>query len=110
MLSEHERQILNALERRMGVEDPELAHLLAAGPGPRTRLRTLGRHLISTPVLVMAVVLGIAGCALHLSALGVLFFLWAVCGTVVRDRRARRKDAGRTNRGSRGPGRRAGWS
>jgi DUF3040 family protein len=109
MLSERERRILAGLERQMGAEDPRLARLLAAGPDRRKRWRTVGRYLITTPALILAVILGIAGCGLHLSALGMLFFLWVAGGVVARLLRAGDEDAG-TRRGSRNPGHRAGSS
>jgi len=109
MLSEHDRRILDALERRTGAEEPALARLLAAGPVRRTRWRRLGRRLITTPALVLAVILGISACSLHVSALGFLFFLWAISGIVLRHR-VPRNDAGRASRGSPGAGHHAGWS
>ncbi len=110
MLSERERRILDGLERRMGAEDPRLARLLAVGPDRRRRWRTVGRHLITTPALILAVLLGITGCALHLSALGMLFFLWVAGGVMARLLHAGDEEAGGTSRGSRNPGHRAGSS
>lgn len=109
MLSEHDRRILEALERRTGAEDPALARLLAAGPQRWKRSRRLGRRMVTTPALVLAVALGITACALHVSALGCLFFLWALSGIVLRHR-APGTSTRRASRRPLGPGKRAGWS
>jgi Protein of unknown function (DUF3040) len=109
MLSERDRRILDALERRTGAEDPGLARLLAAGPQRWTRWRRLGRRLITTPALILAVILGITACSLHVSALGMLFFLWALAGIVARHR-VPGHDMARMSRGSPDQGHRAGWS
>jgi hypothetical protein len=83
MLSERERRLLEALGRQVSVEDPRLARLLT-GPERQPFWRVAGRRSITTPALLLALVLAVTAASLHLSSLGWLFLLWAAAGAAMR--------------------------
>jgi Protein of unknown function (DUF3040) len=93
MLSEHERQVLHDLERRVAAEDPEFARSFTA---PRTRAGHRA-GLAATAAVVVAVLLGVplllagsvVGALAVLVTTGLIWAAWRDSTPPPADRRPR---------------------
>ena len=80
-INEHERRILEAMERSLSREDPRFAQQLAGGPSRRSRQApSAARAVFEPPVMVAVGVLAIILFAVNVSALGFLLVLWLLAG------------------------------
>jgi len=79
MINDREHRILEDLERQVAAEDPGFARRLT-GFDPWARWRRAWRLGVSAPVVLLVAVLSIIAFALHVSALGGLFLVWALVG------------------------------
>jgi hypothetical protein len=79
MINDREHRILEDLERRVAAEDPGFARRLT-GVDPWARWRRAWRLGVSAPVVLLVAALSIVAFALHVSALGGLFLVWALVG------------------------------
>ena len=98
MINDREHRILEDLERRMTADDPGFA-LRLAGSDPWARWRRAWRLGVSAPVVFLVAVLSIIAFALHVSALGGLFLVWALVGGFRWLARAKRVQPRTTLRG-----------
>lgn len=83
MINEREHRMLDELERRMIAEDPAIA-LRLSGLRPPSSLRAAWRIGTSMPILLVVVAFSVVGFALNVSALGLMFLLWALVGGLRR--------------------------
>jgi len=81
MINDREHRILEDLERQVAAEDPDFARRLA-GVDPWARWRRAWRLGVSAPVVLLVAALSIVAFALHVSALGGLFLVWALVGAL----------------------------
>jgi hypothetical protein len=99
MINEHERRILDAMERHEHAADPGFAQRLAA-TNSWERWASAWRRLTTWPVLVLAVVLTLGAFTVRVSAVGLLLIAWVSVAMAMRlIRSAWRPDAQADGRG-----------